>query len=142
MAVNTLGKRPNLFAEVASWGPSAWTVVAHTTNGTNTAVVAAVAAGEAGGQKPAAQHFLCYATISVSTAYTTATNVQIKDGTTVIYQIELAATAPLVIDLDFSHRPLCASAGNSLSVVQGPSGGGLQTVSIAGFSAPDQASYS
>ncbi len=140
MAVNPLAKTPNLFAETIAWGPPAWTVIASTTNGTNTAVVAAVAGGQLS-QKPPVQHFLCKATITNTTPYSAATTVKVLDGTTAIYQLEIGLTAPLVIDLDFQHRPLPATPGNSLSVVQGPSGGGVQTVSMAGLSVPDQTTY-
>ena len=141
VVVNTLAKVRELSAEQAAWGPAAWTVLATGTNSANVAVVAAIAGGGPGGLKPPVQHFLSHATISVSAAYTTVGNVQIKDGTTVIWQLEIALAAPLVIDIEFA-RPLAATPGNLLSVSQPAAGSAIvQTVCISGFSAPDQAAY-
>lgn len=129
-AVLTLAKVQDLLAETKAWGYSEWTVGATTTAAATTAVVAAVTSGNT----VKAQHYLDYLTVSMSLVATNTTSVQIKDGSTVIWEAQLAISGPTYYHFDFSKRPLPASAGAALTatVVASLGAGNVQEVMIVG----------
>lgn len=111
MAVVNLAAVQDLLAEKQAWGGPDWTVLA---TGTNVATVAVIA-GNTATTGVKVQHYLDYLTVSAAPAITAATTVQIKDGTTVIWEFQWALTAPTVNHFDFSRRPLRNTAGALLS---------------------------
>ena len=75
---------------------------------------------------------LLRATLSYSAAPAVSV-LTVKDGTTVIWQAEISASAPFLYDFDFSNCPLRATAGAVLSVNVGSAGGAVvQTLSCIG----------
>jgi len=111
MAVVNLAGVQDLLAEKAAWGGPEWTVLA---TGTNAATVATLA-GATNGANIKVQHYLDYLTVSASQAITAAANVQVKDGTTIIWEFIWGIGAGLIQHFDFSDRPLRNTAGALLS---------------------------
>ncbi len=121
----------NLATEVrapADWleyRPIDWTAI-------HTATPGALVAGPAG--VAGVQHFLCYFCITYSAAPAIGI-VTVKDGTTVIWQEDVSASAPFTIFRDFGKRPLRAAIGAALTINVATAGGSIvQTVNAAGFS--------
>lgn len=107
-----------------SYGTADWTVIHSATASALSAGAVAVAGS---------QHYLTHATISFSAAPAAGT-ATVKDGTTVIYQVEFGAHLTGPIDLNFETRPLRASVGAALTVTATSAGGSVvQTVSASGF---------
>lgn len=112
-------------AEKAAFGFPAWTAI-------DTATAAALSAKTAA--KARQQHCLTHLTLSFSTAPSSALTLTVKDGTTVIWQVEIS-TSTLVFTENFETRPLHASTNADLTVNVGSAGGSVvQTISTAGFS--------
>ena len=63
--------------------------------------------------------------VSASAAPATALTLQVKDGSTVIWQCELAAAAPFAYEFDFSNKPLRGSNGATLHATLGDPGVGI-----------------
>lgn len=123
--VTTLAPVTNTPAEKLMFGPSDWTLI-HTANGALAAVIAAAAGN---------QHFLKRVDLSFSAAPSDST-LTVKDGTTIIWQIGIPATGPLVYAFDFSGCPLQATEGAALSVNIGTPGGAVvATITAIGKSA-------
>lgn len=107
-----------------SFGTVDWTVI-------HSATATALSAGPAA--VAGSQHYLAHATVSFSAAPAAGT-IQVKDGTTVIFQVEFGAHITTPIDLNFETRPLRAAIGAALTVAVGSAGGAVvQTVSATGF---------
>lgn len=99
-----------------------WTAVGSETAGTTTATATALA-----GRQRAA----LWAVVSFSAAPAGAIVFQLKDGSTVIFQAEIpaSATAPILIPL----RGLRATQGVALSATMGSAGGStVGTIALAG----------
>ena len=110
-------------AEKALFSFPTWAVV-DTGTAANTATVTGIT-----GQ----QHCLTHLTVSLSAAPSAATVIQVKDGSTVIWQVQVA-TESRVITENFETRPLHASTGADLVITCGSAGGTTtQTVSACGF---------
>lgn len=113
-------------AEKLAFAPAKWTAVDTNSNAATSANVVAVA-----GQ----QHFATHVTVSFSTVPATALTLTIKDGTTVIWQVELSTTNTIFTE-NFETRPLHASTNAALSANVGAAGTGVtSTISLAGFTA-------
>lgn len=101
--------------EDKSFAPTTWTVVASQTNATATATKSA----EAG-----KTHYITGISFSMSAAPAAAAVVQIKDGTTVIDQMQVPAAA----QAPFVHNytpPLQVTMGNLASITVGALGSGV-----------------
>lgn len=124
VAVKTLGFITAIPAERLAFGAPDWTLIDTATATALNAVLAAV---------QGVQHVLEHVTLSYSAATAVAT-LQVKDGSTVIWQAEIpAAAGPFIFD--FSKCPLRATTGASLSVIVGSAGGAVvQTISAIGYS--------
>lgn len=138
MAANTvtdLATVANLLAETKAWGYAEWTVVGLNTAGATTATLAA-ATTSANTAMPI-QHYLDHLTVSASGAITTAAAVQIKDGSTVIWECQWGVGGPLMMDFNFEKRPIPNTAGNLISAgVSGSLGNGVVIeVTMVGHSA-------
>lgn len=68
------------------------------------------------------QIYLLHFSASVNAAAGAATNVVVKDGSTVIWQEEFS-TAVTAVDRNFERRPLPISAGATLTITLGAVGG-------------------
>lgn len=115
----------SLVAERAFFGQPDFTVVQ---TATNSALAATYTPADA-------NHGQCrmfYLTLSFSAAPTAPLTLTVKDGTTVIWQVEISVSAPFVQNFDFSARPLRASVGAALSANIGASGAAVQTISWSG----------
>ena len=111
-------------AEKALFGWPQWTAIDSEVNVPCTASAAVKA-----GYSNAATHV----TASFSTAAASALTLQILDGSSVIWQVELAA-GTLQFTENFETRPLAASVGATLNAVIGAAGTSVtQTVSMAGI---------
>lgn len=112
-------------AEKALFAWPTWTEMDTETNTTATATHTALAAY---------QHALVHLTVSFSVATATALTLLIKDGTTVIWQVELAIGV-FTFTENFETRPLHASVNADLVATVGAAGSGVVgTISMAGFS--------
>lgn len=101
-----------------------WTVVTTATNSVATATKAAVV-----GQR----HFVTYVTVSASAAPAAAVTATIKDGTTVITQFEMPASAIAPIFVPIA-RSLRISVGALVEISVPALGAGVKgTVTIGGF---------
>jgi len=122
----------DLLAEKQAWGGPDWTVMGLATAAASVATLAGATAST--GQK--IQHYLDYLTVSSSAISTAATVIQIKDGSTVIWECQLGIGCPLVNIWDFSGRPLQNTAGNAFVVGTGGTQGNsvVTEVSITGHS--------
>ena len=115
----------SISAEKAAFAPPTWTAVDTGTNGALVANVVAVARQ---------QHYLTHFTVSFSAALAAPVTVTVKDGTTVIWQVEIGVLSSTFTE-NFETRPLHASTNAALSVNVGAAGSGVvQTISAAGFS--------
>ena len=132
--VVTLAKAFNTAAEIASYGGPDFTSLGFITAGTATAIVTGTAN---------TQLFADYVTVSYSLAISAATTVTIKDGSTVIWTLQLGiTTGPTQYHFDFSHRPLRASSGANLSVDAGSGGtSNICAVMLVGHSDKSQTTY-
>ncbi len=115
MAANTvvgLAVVQDLLAEKAAWGGPDWTVIGLATAATSTATLA----GATNGANVKVQHYVDYVTFSGSLANTVAATVNIKDGSTVIWEAQFPiATSPFFIPVDFPGRPLRNTPGAAMS---------------------------
>lgn len=132
-AVVSLASIQDLVAEKASWGGPEWVVGKTVT----AAATVAVIAGATNASNVKVQHYLDHLTVSTSIVSTVVSSVQIKDGTTVIWECQLPllwGVNPLMLDL--SLRPLRNTAGALLSAeVTGTLGAGaVTTVVMVGHS--------
>jgi hypothetical protein len=119
--LNLAGNTP---ADRLSFGPPDWTVI-------HSGTAAALSAGPAGATNK--QHWLTHAIVSFSAAPAAGT-ITVKDGTSVIFQVEFGAHITNAIDLNFEQRPLRATVGAALTVNVSSAGGAVvQTVSATGF---------
>ena len=113
-------------AEVAAFGLPTWTSYDTGTNAALTATTALVANQ---------QHYITKVTASFSAAVAAAVTLAIKDGTTVIWQVEIAPGV-LTFTENFETRPLHGTRGTAVNVTVGAAGTGVvQTVCMAGFTA-------
>lgn len=131
-AVIALAAIQDLVAEKASWGGPEWTVGKTTT----AAATVAVLAGATNSAGVKVQHYLDYLTVSWNLANTNVTSVQIKDGTTVIWEAQIPIAQASPMHFDFSHRPLRNTAGALLSaeIVASLGAGTVQEVMMVGHS--------
>lgn len=110
-----------------SYGTDDWTAI-------HSATATALSAGPAAVAQ--AQHYCAKVTLSYSAAPAVSV-FTIKDGTTVIFQAEISASAPFVNVFDFQKRPLRASIGAALTANVGSAGGAIvQTIIMEGFTLP------
>ena len=109
--MTALSSIQGLLAEKAAWGGTEWTVMGLGTAAATTATLA----GNTNNAGVKVQHLLDHLTLSVSGAITVASTVQVKDGTTVIWECQWGIGAPLVLDFDFLLRPLPTTPGALLS---------------------------
>ena len=110
-------------AERALFGQPDFTVI-------HTATATALAAQFVPTGQDIARMFSLCLSYSAAPAVSTLT---VKDGTTVIWQTEISASAPFANFFDFSKKPLRGSAGASLTAVVGSAGGAVvQTLSWVG----------
>lgn len=111
-------------AEKALFGWPRWTAIDSQVNVPNTAS-AAVRANYS--------NAVTHLTVSFSTATATALTLQLLDGTSPIWQVELAA-GTFQFTENWETRPLAGSVGTALSAVVGAAGTSVtQTVSMAGL---------
>ncbi len=137
--VTTLAQLEQLAAEAAMYGQPMWTLLDRGTNSVNAAVVAAVTSAVT---KPAVQHFIDRITISYSAAPAVST-LQVLDGSTEIWAVQISATGPFVYDFDFSGAPLRNTAGASMTVGLSAAGGSVvQTVAVIGHSTRNTGAFS
>lgn len=138
-AVLTLAKVQDLLAETKAWGYSEWSVGATTTAGTASAIVAAITSGNT----VKAQHYLDYLTVSMSGVATVASSVQIKDGSTVVWECQIAIGGPTYYHFDFSKRPIPAAGGAALtaSIISTLGSAIVQEVMIVGHTNVPIASF-
>jgi hypothetical protein len=114
----------SIAAERALFGPPGWTVVASASND-------ALVANQAGVTNK--QHWLTHLTLSFSAAPAAPTTLTVKDGSTVIWQVEISITT-IVLTENFETRPLHATTGAALTVNVGAGGSGVVgTISASGF---------
>lgn len=136
MAANTvvaLATLQDLVAEKAAWGGPEWTVIGLATAAASVATLA----GATNANSVKVQHYLDYVTFSGSLANTVATSVQIKDGSTVIWEAQFPiSTAPMLLHFDFSDRPLRCTAGAALiaTISSTLGAGAVGEVSMVGHS--------
>lgn len=124
--VRTLNPSGLFPAEKWEFGAADWTVYDTGTHAALAAVVAAVAG---------VQHAIAYVTLSFAAAPVAACVFTIKDGTTIIWQAEIATDVPRVVNFDFSKRPLRAAAGAAISAnLTDPGVAILATISASGIS--------
>lgn len=130
-AVVALATLQDLVAEKAAWGGPEWTVGGCTTAGAAVATIA----GATNASSVKVQHYLDYLSVSLSAVASTAAAIQVKDGTTVIWE-EQIGIGFLRNNWDFSHRPLRCTAGALLSAgLTGSNGASIiQQVTIGGHS--------
>lgn len=111
-------------AEKALFGWPQWTAIDSEINSPCTASAAVKA-----GYSNATSHV----TVSFSQPAATALELQILDGSSVIWQVEIGAGI-LTMTENFETRPLAGNVGNALSAVIGAAGTSVtQTVAMAGF---------
>lgn len=110
-------------AEKAAFGWPTWTSLDSQSSATATATKTGLAGY---------CHALTHITVSSSAAPSGAVTLTIKDGTTIIWQVELA-TGVLTFTENFETRPLHASVGADLVASIG-STGSTGTISMAGLS--------
>lgn len=106
----------SVVAERALFGQPGFTVL-------DTATAGALAASYT-----PADSFKCARMFHLTLSYSAApaaSVLTVKDGTTVIWQAEISASAPFVHAFDFSAKPLRASAGAALSANVGSAGGAV-----------------
>lgn len=112
-------------AERALFGLPTWTAIASESNATVTASKAALATF---------QHCLTHLSLSFSAPTTNVLTLQVSDGATVIWQVQIA-TGFLTYTENFETRPLHASSGVALTATVAAAGAGItQTIALCGFS--------
>jgi hypothetical protein len=115
----------SLAAEKALFGVPTATVVGIAATGANTATFTG---------KTGQQWCLCDVSVSFAATTTAASTLTIKDGTTVIWQVELPTlTSPAPVVLSFAKRPLHASSAANLVIGLTSPGAIASTISASGF---------
>jgi hypothetical protein len=128
MATTTNTLQPvSVVAERALYGQPDFTVL-------HPATATALSAVAAGVSQKCLRMFKLVLSYSAAPAVSVLT---VQDGTTVIFQAEISASAPFVYQFDFSAKPLRGSAGAALSAQVGSAGGSVvQTICWTGDTIP------
>ncbi len=128
--VNTLGILADLAAEKAAFGQLDWTITNNVTNATTTAVVAAIGPLQ---NAPPVTHFLDYLVLSWNSAPTAVGILNVNDGATNIFTVNIPLNTPNPLIFDF-RKPLRSQPGAALSIILPASGAAITTVQANGHS--------